>query len=89
MDGCGMAGYDLTRLPANSSAHVLYRFVGGGHWVNNVVPYEPLSTSYVDSEKTEDVDSAANGVASAVIWPRLLAFLAHPGQSGTHSFNVG
>jgi dienelactone hydrolase len=64
--------------------HVLYRYQGAGHWVNGLVPYEP---GIVPLELAKPINSGdtllADANAHARLWPRLLAFLAHPaGQTG-------
>lgn len=84
-----MAAYDEDNLPAGGAAHVLYRFVGGGHGVNHLIPYEPsVAIPAGSSQQTAGDSHIANSNADAILWPSLLAFLAHPDGSGTHSFNV-
>jgi dienelactone hydrolase len=64
--------------------HVLYRYQGAGHWVNGLVPYEPGLVSLELAKPINSGDTLlANANAHARLWPRLLAFLAHPaGQTG-------
>ena len=64
--------------------HVVYRYLGAGHYVNLLVPYEP---GLVALELAEPIGSGdtllADANAHARLWPRLLAFLARPaGQTG-------
>ncbi|MGD0704512.1 MAG: acyl-CoA thioesterase/bile acid-CoA:amino acid N-acyltransferase family protein [Trebonia sp.] len=55
-------------------AHVLYAYPGAGHPVGALVPYEPASP-------VADPDYAADQQASALLWPRLLTFLAGLGHN--------
>jgi hypothetical protein len=67
--GCSMAAYDLEELPANSSWHVLYRFVGGGHGVNHLIPYEPtVAIPAGSSDDTVGVTQIVNSDADAILW---------------------
>ena len=64
--------------------HVLYRYLGAGHHVNTLVPYQP-GEGYADLTEplAEGNTLFANADAHARLWPRLLSFLAHPaGQTG-------
>jgi dienelactone hydrolase len=85
-DSCAYALRIENHLTAARFAypHVLYRYQGAGHWVNGLVPYEP---GIVSLERAKPIDSGdtllADANAHARLWPRLLAFLAHPaGRTG-------
>ncbi len=66
--------------------HVVYRYQGAGHYVNELVPYQPGEilpslAKPIGSGKTLLANANAN--AHARLWPQLLGFLAHPtGQTG-------
>ena len=63
--------------------HVLYRYLGGGHYVNLLVPYQPgeiLSDLATPIGQGNTV--LANANAHARLWPQLLSFLAHPRATG-------
>lgn len=63
--------------------HVLYRYVGAGHYVNGLIPYEPSSSGAVGLNVLGDTP-LANTDADARLWPEVLSFLASPaGQTGT------
>jgi dienelactone hydrolase len=63
--------------------HVLYRYVGAGHHVNELIAYEPQSNVLADPEGSGET-LLANAIARANLWPNLLRFLANPAaQSGT------
>jgi dienelactone hydrolase len=64
--------------------HVVYRYLGAGHSVDLLVPYEPGLVSLELAEPINSGDTLlADANAHARLWPRLLAFLAHPaGQTG-------
>jgi dienelactone hydrolase len=55
-------------------AHVLYAYPGAGHPVGDLVPYEPASP-------VADPDYATDQQARALLWPRLLGFLAALAQN--------
>jgi hypothetical protein len=55
-------------------AHVLYAYPGAGHAVGDLVPYEPASP-------VTDPDYATDQQARALLWPRLLGFLAELAQN--------
>jgi hypothetical protein len=55
---------------------VLLRFPDAGHGIGNLVPYQPGTTLQVPT-----AEGAANAVAAAQAWPRLLAFLARQRQA--------
>ena len=61
-------------------AHVLYRYLGAGHSVNALVPYEAGNAN----GNTLGDTPLANIDADARLWPEVLAFLADPArQTGT------
>jgi pimeloyl-ACP methyl ester carboxylesterase len=64
--------------------HVVYRYQGAGHYVNELVPYQP---GEILPSLAKPIGSGntllANANAHARLWPQLLGFLAHPkGQTG-------
>ena len=62
---------------------VLYRYVGAGHLIDELIPYEPQSTSAINARGQGDAP-LANANATANLWTHLLRFLAGPAiQSGT------
>jgi dienelactone hydrolase len=64
-------------------AHVLYRYVGAGHFVGGLIPYEPTSYGYTNLNGLGDT-LLANTDADARLWPEVLSFLADPaGRTGT------
>jgi dienelactone hydrolase len=61
-------------------AHVLYRYLGAGHSVNVLVPYEPDEANPNADGDTPQADTDAD----ARLWPDVLSFLADPArQTGT------
>ena len=63
--------------------HVLYRYLGAGHGVNGLIPYEPSSSGAVGLDVLGGTPQA-NTDADARLWPEVLSFLANPaGQTGT------
>lgn len=65
--------------------HVLYRYLGAGHFVADLVPYEPAASGPESpSDNGQGVTPLANVDADASLLPHLLSFLADPaGQTGT------
>ena len=64
--------------------HVLYRYLGAGHYVNLLVPYQP---GEIVADLAKPIGSGdtllADANAHARLWPQLLGFLAHrAGQTG-------
>jgi BAAT / Acyl-CoA thioester hydrolase C terminal. len=55
--------------------HVLYRYTGAGHFVNELVPYEPSQLQPQDGYGL-GATLTANADADAGLWPNLLHFLA-------------
>jgi dienelactone hydrolase len=80
---CAYAAAIQRRLStaADHYPHVLYRYVGAGHLVDGLVPYEPQSTSTINGQGQGDAP-LANASAVASLWTYLLRFLADP---ATHS----
>jgi dienelactone hydrolase len=68
-------------------AHLLYRFVGAGHFVGTVVPHQPYQPAADDYPAVEGDTSLANADADARLWQDLLSFLADP-QRRTGTFTV-
>ena len=61
-------------------AHVLYRYLGAGHSVNALIPYEP---GYANPNALGDTPQASTN-ADARLWPEVLSFFADPArQNGT------
>ncbi len=59
--------------------HVLYRYLGAGHYVNLLVPYQPGEILPDLTRPTgQGKTLLANANAHARLWPQLLRFLAHP-----------
>lgn len=82
---CAYAAAIQRRLStaADRYPHVLYRYVGAGHLVGGLVPYEPQSTNTINAQGQGDAP-LANASAVASLWTHLLRFLADPAtQSGT------
>jgi dienelactone hydrolase len=80
---CAYAAAIQRRLSAAADRypHVLYRYVGAGHLVDGLVPYEPQSTSTINAQGQGDAPLAiASAVAS--LWTHLLRFLADPATQG-------
>jgi dienelactone hydrolase len=66
--------------------HVLYRYIGAGHYVNELIRYEPQSTARVQGQGDTPL---ANASATDSLWPYLLRFLANPAtQSGTFTIQA-
>jgi dienelactone hydrolase len=62
--------------------HVLYRYLGAGHFVGSLIPYEPSTPGPADPSDDGQGDTPlANLNADARLWPHLLAFLADPAAS--------
>lgn len=85
---CAYAQTIQQRLAAahDPHPHVLYRYQGGGHLLNGLVPYEPSSAAALAavSPQGEGGTFLANDDADGRLWPHLLHFLANPtGQTGT------
>ncbi|MGH3288447.1 MAG: hypothetical protein ACRDPD_27825 [Streptosporangiaceae bacterium] len=60
------------------------RFVGAGHFIDGLVPYEPQPTSTIVSAQGQGDAPLADADAVASLWTYLLRFLAEPAtQSGT------
>jgi|HubBroStandDraft_6_1064221.scaffolds.fasta_scaffold03202_10 dienelactone hydrolase len=64
--------------------HVLYRYLGAGHYVNLLVPYQPGEILSDLARPTGQGNTLlANANAHARLWAQLLGFLAHPeGHTG-------
>lgn len=66
---------------------MLYRYLGAGHYVNGLIPYEPSSPGAVGLNGLGDTALANTNTdadADARLWPEVLSFLANPaGQTGT------
>jgi dienelactone hydrolase len=59
--------------------HVLYRYLGAGHHIDLLLPYQPGGGFADLSEPLAQGDTLfANADARARLWPRLLSFLARP-----------
>ena len=83
---CAYAAAIQRRLStaADRYPHVLYRYVGAGHLVDGLVPYEPQSTSMINAPGGQGDAPLANASAVASLWTYLHRFLADPAtQSGT------
>lgn len=81
---CAFAQAIQRRLTAAGDryAHVLYRYVGAGHLVGGLIPYEPISSA--TASRGPGDTPLANADADARLWPDVLSFLAHPsGHTGT------
>jgi dienelactone hydrolase len=81
---CAFARAIQSRLTAvgDRYAHVLYRYLGAGHLVGSLIPYEP--TSYATANLGPGDTPLANTDADARLWPDVLSFLADPARhSGT------
>ena len=63
--------------------HVLYRYLGAGHYVNLLVPYQPGEV-LPDLAEPSGAGSTllADANVHARLWPQLLTFLAHPHATG-------
>ena len=82
---CAYAAAIQRRLTAAGDPypHVLYRYVGAGHLVNSLIPYEPGPPSSANADGRGDTP-LANTDADARLWPEVLSFLANPaGHTGT------
>ncbi len=80
---CAYASAIQQRLLAarDPDPHVLYRYTGAGHFVNELIPYEP---SFSNPGGGVGNTPLANADADARLWPHVLSFLAHPaGHTGT------
>lgn len=84
---CAFAQAIQRRLTADGDryAHVLYRYLGAGHFVNSLIPYEPISSEYLNANRNVlGATPLANADADARLWPEVLSFLADPaGRTGT------
>ncbi len=91
---CAYAQAIQSRLTAarDHYPHVLYRYSGAGHFVGQLIPYEPAlffgpTNGYVGDIPLWSVQGGtplANVNADARLWPRVLSFLSNPaGQTGT------
>jgi hypothetical protein len=64
--------------------HVLYRYRGAGHFVNQLNPFEPGTVATAKAEDGNSDAPLANENADARLWPHVLSFLANPiRQTGT------
>lgn len=85
-DSCRSAQAMMTRLGANRDlqAHVLLSDPNAGHGITGLIAYQPggyNSTGAVTPQSgdlTTGATSAANAIAVAQIWPKVLMFLAIP-----------
>lgn len=81
---CTFAQAIQSRLTAAGDRypHVLYRYVGAGHLVGTLIPYEPISSAAASRGPGDT--PLANTDADARLWPEVLSFLANPaGSTGT------
>jgi dienelactone hydrolase len=71
---CPFARAILSLLDAHHDpwTHVLYAYPGAGHYVGELVPYEPEAPAVAGP----DPSFAADQEADALLWPHLLHFLA-------------
>ena len=83
---CAYALRIENRLTAGHFAypHIVYRYLGAGHYVNLLVPYQPGEILSDLARPTGQGDTLlANANAHARLWPQLLSFLADPtGHTG-------
>jgi dienelactone hydrolase len=75
---CPYAQTIQQELAGDRYPHVLYRYLGAGHFVNGLVPYEPRLLAPRYAEGLGD-SVTANVDADARLWPHLLHFLAGVG----------
>jgi dienelactone hydrolase len=77
---CTFAQAIQRRLTAagDRHAHVLYRYIGAGHLVGGLIPYEPTSSVTVSLGPGDT--PLVNTDADARLWPDVLSFLADPGR---------
>jgi dienelactone hydrolase len=89
---CAYAQAVQGRLAAahDPDPHVLYEYDGGGHFVGDPIPYQPVSPTYNNtSEPEQGLTALADYLADAQLWPHLLTFLADPAAvSGTFITDV-
>ena len=75
---CPYARAIMTRLAAHHDAyqHVLQVYPAAGHGAGSLVPYEPVASTTTPGANLAGRSPDANPDADAMLWPRLLAFLA-------------
>ena len=68
----------MARLAAHRDAyqHVLYAYPAAGHGAGSLVPYEPVADTATPGANLSGRSPDANPDADALLWPRLLEFLA-------------
>ena len=68
----------MTRLAAHHDAyqHVLQAYPAAGHGAGSLVPYEPVAGTTTPGVNLAGRSPDANPDADAMLWPRLLEFLA-------------
>jgi dienelactone hydrolase len=78
---CGYAQAIQRHLTAAGDRypHVLYRYLGAGHFVSTIVPHQPFSPG-VNTLIGQGDTPLSNDDAEARLWPALLSFLADPSQ---------
>ncbi len=80
---CAFARAIVARLNAHhdSYLHLMYAYPSAGHAIGSLVPYSPVSPAYQSQNSTlNGTTPLANDTARALVWPRLLAFLARPAR---------
>jgi dienelactone hydrolase len=75
---CPYARAIMTRLAAHRDAyqHVLQAYPAAGHGAGLLVPYEPVAETTTPGANLSGRSPDANPDADAMLWPRLLQFLA-------------
>ncbi len=75
---CPYARAIMTRLAARHDAyrHVLQAYPAAGHGAGSLVPYEPVAETVTPGVNLSGRSPDANPDADAMLWPRLLEFLA-------------
>ena len=75
---CPYARAIMTRLASQHDRypHVLQAYPAAGHGVGSLVPYEPVAATVTAGVNLSGRTPGANPDADAVLWPRLLEFLA-------------
>lgn len=75
---CPYARAIMTELAAHRDAyqHLLYAYPAAGHGAGSLVPYEPVASTTTPGVNLAGRSPDANPDADAMLWPRLLEFLA-------------